>query len=165
MDFNDIIKSYDTPLFIYDCDKINKRISYLRNILCADICYAIKANTFVIKEIKDNIDRMEICSFGEYKICKENMCPSNKMVISGVNKNYEEINYIIENEENILRYTIESINQFKLLLDLSSKYKRKINIMPRITSGNQFGITYEELEYIIENKNEFFKSLLAENAS
>ena len=155
MDFNDIIKSYDTPLFIYDCDVIKKRISYLRNILCADICYAIKANTFVIKEIKDNIDRIEICSFGEYKICKENMCPSNKMVISGVNKNYEEINYIIENEDNILRYTIESINQFKLLLDLSSKYKRKINIMPRLTSGNQFGITYEELEYIIENKNEF----------
>ena len=155
MDFNNIIKNNGTPLFIYDCDKINKRISYLRSVLCADICYAIKANTFVIKEIKDNIDRIEICSFGEYKICKENKCPSDKMVISGVNKNYEEIKYIIENEENILRYTVESINQFKLLLDLSSKYKRKINIMPRITSGNQFGITYEELEYIIENKNEF----------
>ena len=27
MDFNNIIKKYGTPLFIYDCDKINKRIS------------------------------------------------------------------------------------------------------------------------------------------
>ena len=161
MDFNNIIKKYGTPLFIYDCDIVKKRISYLRNTLNTDICYAIKANTFIIKEVKDDIDRIEICSFGEYKICKENMCPSNKMVISGVNKNYEEIKYIIENEDNILRYTIESINQFKLLLDLSSKYKRKINIMPRLTSGNQFGITYEELvsinEHIkeIENKYNF----------
>lgn len=154
MNFNNIIKRYSTPLFIFDCDSINKRISYLKSVLCTDICYAIKANTFVIKEIKDSIDRIEICSFGEYKICKENNVPTTKMVISGVNKNYDEIKYIMEND-NVLRYTIESINQFNLLLKLTSKLKKKINILPRITSNNQFGITYEELEYIIKNKNEY----------
>ncbi len=154
MNFNNIVKEYTTPLFIFDCDKIKERISYLKSILNTDICYAIKANTFVIKEIKENIDRIEICSFGEYKICKENNVPSSIMVISGVNKNYEEIKYIMENDD-VLRYTIESINQFNLLLDLTNKLKKKINILPRITSYNQFGITYEELEYILQNKNEY----------
>ena len=88
-------------------------------------------------------------------ICKNNNVPANKMVLSGVNKSYEEFNYIFENETDILRYTIESIHQFELLKELSEKYKRKININPRITSGNQFGITYKELEYIIENLNEY----------
>ena len=103
----------------------------------------------------EEVERIEICSFGEYMICKNNNVPANKMVLSGVNKSYEEFNYIFENEKDILRYTIESIHQFELLKELSEKYKRKINILPRITSGNQFGITYKELEYIIENLNEY----------
>lgn len=155
MDYNKIIKEYSTPLFVYNINILKERIKYLRENLKGNLCYAIKANSFVIKEITEEVERIEICSFGEYMICKNNNVPANKMVLSGVNKSYEEFNYIFENEKDILRYTIESIHQFELLKELSEKYKRKINILPRITSGNQFGITYEELEYIIENLNEY----------
>lgn len=155
MDYNKIIKEYSTPLFVYNINILKERIKYLRENLKGNLCYAIKANSFVIKEITEEVERIEICSFGEYMICKNNNVPANKMVLSGVNKSYEEFNYIFENETDILRYTIESIHQFELLKKLSEKYKRKINILPRITSGNQFGITYEELEYIIENLNEY----------
>lgn len=155
MDYNKIIKEYSTPLFVYNINILKERIKYLRENLKGNLCYAIKANSFVIREITEEVERIEICSFGEYMICKNNNVPANKMVLSGVNKSYEEFNYIFENETDILRYTIESIHQFELLKTLSEKYKRKINILPRITSGNQFGITYEELEYIIENLNEY----------
>ncbi len=155
MDYNKIIKEYSTPLFVYNINILKERIKYLRENLKGNLCYAIKANSFVIKEITEEVERIEICSFGEYMICENNNVPANKMVLSGVNKSYEEFNYIFENEKDILRYTIESIHQFELLKELSEKYKRKINILPRITSGNQFGITYEELEYIIENLNEY----------
>lgn len=155
MDYNKIIKEYSTPLFVYNINILKERIKYLRENLKGNMCYAIKANSFVIREITEEVERIEICSFGEYMICKNNNVPANKMVLSGVNKSYEEFNYIFENETDILRYTIESIHQFELLKKLSEKYKRKINILPRITSGNQFGITYEELEYIIENLNEY----------
>lgn len=155
MDYNKIIKEYSTPLFVYNINILKERIKYLRENLKANLCYAIKANSFVIREITEEVERIEICSFGEYMICKNNNVPANKMVLSGVNKSYEEFNYIFENETDILRYTIESIHQFELLKELSEKYKRKINILPRITSGNQFGITYKELEYIIENLNEY----------
>lgn len=155
MDYNKIIKEYSTPLFVYNINILKERIKYLRENLKGNLCYAIKANSFVIREITEEVERIEICSFGEYMICKNNNVPANKMVLSGVNKSYEEFNYIFENETDILRYTIESIHQFELLKKLSEKYKRKINILPRITSGNQFGITYEELEYIIENLNEY----------
>ncbi len=155
MDYNKIIKEYSTPLFVYNINILKERIKYLRENLKGNLCYAIKANSFVIREITEEVERIEICSFGEYMICKNNNVPANKMVLSGVNKSYEEFNYIFENETDILRYTIESIHQFELLKELSEKYKRKINILPRITSGNQFGITYEELEYIIENLNEY----------
>ena len=155
MDYNKIIKEYSTPLFVYNINILKERIKYLRENLKGNLCYAIKANSFVIREITEEVERIEICSFGEYMICKNNNVPANKMVLSGVNKSYDEFNYIFENETDILRYTIESIHQFELLKELSEKYKRKINILPRITSGNQFGITYKELEYIIENLNEY----------
>ena len=48
----ELIQKYNTPLFIYDCNIIKERIKYLKSIFKKmDICYAIKANSFVIKEI------------------------------------------------------------------------------------------------------------------
>lgn len=155
MNYENILSKYSTPLFIYDCDKLEQRVNYLKNMLDTDLCYAIKANSFVIKEIEPLVSRIEICSYGEYMICKDNGVKNDKMVLSGVNKNYDEFEKIIKEENNILRYTIESITQFNMLKELSNKYKKNINILPRITSGNQFGITKEELYYIIENLTEF----------
>ena len=147
MNYENILSKYSTPLFIYDCDKLEQRVNYLKNMLDTDLCYAIKANSFVIKEIEPLVSRIEICSYGEYMICKDNGVKNDKMVLSGVNKNYDEFEKIIKEENNILRYTIESITQFNMLKELSNKYKKNINILPRITSGNQFGITKEELYY------------------
>ena len=66
MNYENILSKYSTPLFIYDCDKLEQRVNYLKNMLDTDLCYAIKANSFVIKEIEPLVSRIEICSYGEY---------------------------------------------------------------------------------------------------
>ena len=72
------------------------------------------------------------------------------MVISGVYKDYETIDYMIGKCDGIGYFTIESINQFELLDTLTKKYNKKINVLIRLTSGNQFGVSKEDFEYILE---------------
>ena len=75
------------------------------------------------------------------------------MVISGVHKDEPTIDRIMSNE-GIGKYTIESIEQFHLLEKLSKKYNRKVHVLIRLTSNNQFGVNEEEFKYILKNNKE-----------
>ena len=150
-----IKQTYDTPAYIFDINVLKNRIKYLKSKLPQNVklCYAIKANTFILKEIEDVIDRYEVCSPGEYYICKENDINPSKILISGVYKTPEVIKEMIESNESLNCYTIESIKQFNLIKEISNS--KNIDIMLRITSGNQFGINLEEAEEIIKNRSKY----------
>lgn len=159
----EIVKKTETPIYVYDIEKLKKRIEYIKNSLPKNIslCYAIKANSFIIKEINDNIDRFEVCSPGEYQICKETNVTMEKLVISGVNKTPESIEEMITNTPEIGHYTAESQEQFKLLDCLSKKYNKKINVLLRLTSGNQFGMNEEDIENIVKNREKYSNIFIA----
>jgi diaminopimelate decarboxylase len=54
----------------------------------------------------------------------------------------------------ISKYTMESMEHFKLLEKLSKKHNKKLNVLIRLTSNNQFGVNEEEFKEIIKkNKN------------
>ena len=148
-----IIKNFATPTYIFDIKELKNRISYLRNILPEKVklCYAIKANTFIVDDIEKDIDRFEVCSPGEYYICKEKSIDSKKILISGVYKTPEVINKMLETDSNINSYSIESLEQFELL----KNSKKNIDVLIRITSGNQFGINDYEAKEIIKNRTEY----------
>ena len=84
-----ILREYKTPLYCFDIIELQQRISQLRQQLPAKVkmCYAAKANTFILKEIEQDIDYYEICSPGELDICRHLDIPLNKVVLSGVYKN------------------------------------------------------------------------------
>jgi len=153
MDYGYIVKNFKTPLYIFNIDELIKRTRYLKEVFQCGIVYAVKANTFIPKEIEDEVERFEICSSGEFEICNKLGINHKKMVISGVYKDYESIDNMISNYD-IGKYTIESLEQFKLLEELSNKYNRQIHVLIRLTSNNQFGVNEEELKYIIKNKNQ-----------
>ena len=82
MNYDEIIKKNKTPLYIYNVDKLIKRIDYLKSIFnTSKLVYAIKANSFIVKEIEDFIDKYEICSMGEFDICNDLGINHNKMVL------------------------------------------------------------------------------------
>lgn len=154
MNYDQIIKKYGTPTFVYNTSTLNKRISYLKSKLPSDVnlVYAVKANTFIVKELADNVERFEICSKGEFDICNKLGIDHKKMVISGVNKDYNSIDEMLSKYDDIGKYTIESANQYKLLKEMCEKYNRTIHILIRITSGNQFGVTEDEAIEILKDK-------------
>ena len=151
----EIQEKYDTPAYVFDINVLRDRIKYLNKVLSdrIELCYAIKANAFVIKEIEDIIDRFEVCSPGEYKICEEKKIDPKKILISGVYKTPKVIEDMVKNTKDMNCYTIESMEQFELLKNIKSD--TIIPVMIRITSGSQFGVNEEEAVQIIANRLEY----------
>ncbi len=161
IDYKKVLKEYKPPLFIYDIDELNNRVNYVKKSMPNDIkiVYAIKANTFVVKEINSLVDKFEICSPGEFDICNNLNIDYKKMVISGVNKDEKFIEKLISNYD-IDRYTIESLEHYNILSKLSKKYSKKINVLIRLTSGNQFGVSENDFKYIIKNYDKNYLNIV-----
>jgi len=146
-----LIKKYGTPCYIYDETILEKRIRYLRSKFNNDykFIYAVKANSFILEFIDKYVDGYELCSFGEFEICKSLKLNERDFLISGVNKDYDSIDYIFKNS-NVDKFTIESINQYKLIEQCATKHNKKVNIFLRLTSGNQFGMSENDLDEVIK---------------
>lgn len=152
-----ILDQYQTPLYCFDINRLKARVSYFRSIFSENVklCYAAKANTFILKEISEDIDFYEICSPGEMEICERLEIPKHKIVLSGVYKEKSDIQHLIEDDECIAVYTVESLQQLLLLVELSQNCQHLIHVIIRLSSGNQFGVDKECLRYIIENRQHY----------
>ena len=140
MPYEDLINNFKTPMYVFDINKLVTRINYLKSKFTnKSLVYAVKANTFVAKELDKYVDKFEICSNGEFDICNKLNINHNKMVISGVYKDYESIDKMVKYD--IDRFTIESIEQFKLLESMCIKHKKNVHVLIILTSNNQFGVT------------------------
>ena len=153
---NELIEKVATPFYVFDIDTLKKRVNYLKEMMPGNVtlCYAMKANPFLVKEMGDVIDKYEVCSFGEYEICDVLDIPKEKLVISGVYKDEYSMRQILASK-NVGVYTIESVNQFKLLDKLTRELKQNIKLILRLTSDNQFGMEEVEVEEIIKNRENY----------
>lgn len=152
-----LINEVSTPFYVFDINVLRERIDYLNSMMPENVhlCYAMKANPFVVKEIDEIIEKYEICSYGEWNIAKKMGVSDSKMVISGVYKDEISMEDILNNYKNGEVFTIESLNQIELLNKLTKEKKKVINIILRLTSGNQFGMCEEEIIEILENRAKY----------
>lgn len=146
-----ILQDYPTPLYVFDINILKNRVAYLRSRLPkgVSLCYAIKANTFVVNDLYPKIEKLEVCSPGEMMLCLENGVDLSKVVVSGVYKTRDFIEKIVEEHSGVNCFTIESIQQYEMLTDFAKKYSKKISLLLRLTSGNQFGLDEEEIKKIV----------------
>lgn len=149
-----LIKNIKTPFYVFNIDKLHERINYLKENLPKNVrlCYAMKANSFILDRIDGLINKFEICSYGEFKIAEASQIDYSKMVISGVYKDEESMEEIITKYKHKEVITIESLNQIKLVDNITKKHKINVDVILRLTSNNQFGMTEAEIERILENR-------------
>ncbi|MGN0165299.1 MAG: diaminopimelate decarboxylase family protein [Lachnospiraceae bacterium] len=162
----ELINEIGTPAFIFDERILCERINYLREKLPEEVkmCYAVKANTFIIPGVESKVERLEICSPGEYAICKKYGVASSQMVISGVNKSENFIEKVVANaieEDESCRgiFTVESTEHARILQRVAEKSAVKLKVLLRLSSGNQFGMDEEELTEIIVRNSERYPNL------
>ena len=92
-DFNVLAQKYGSPFYLIDKTEAIKRVKEIQNALPknARLCYAIKANAFLIDFFKSEDILFEVCSPGELSICEKIGLNSGKIVFSGVVKTFEDI--------------------------------------------------------------------------
>ncbi|MGY3756709.1 diaminopimelate decarboxylase family protein [Helcococcus kunzii] len=159
---SDIMKGSSKSFYVFDIEKLHQRIDYIKEKLPnhLEFCYAVKANTFITEFIIDKVERFEICSPGEAKICKLQGVPYSKMVISGVYKDPYFIRELVNDKDFDGIFTIESMGQFELIKKYVDEYKRKVNLLLRLTNDSQFGMDISDIEEIVEQRNDEFINLL-----
>jgi len=136
------LAQFPTPFYLFDAEILSAQISHIRALLPAhvELCYAMKANAFITDKAASEVERIEACSPGEVRICQACGVPDAKIVISGVHKDAELMRELVTEHPAIARYTVESIAQFDLLEQVAREAGRRISILIRLTSGNQFGV-------------------------
>lgn len=146
---------YSSPAFVFDIGALFDRVLKIKDILSSGssnpirLCYSIKANPFIVGQMSVLADYIEVCSPGELAICKELEIPGEKIIYSGVHKDFEDINEALS--MNVAEITAESYNQFNLIANCVEKNNYHANILLRLTSKNQFGMGKEDIERCIRD--------------
>ena len=143
-----------TPSFVFDTDILKKRAGWIKEMIHpAKLCFAIKANPFLVEALEPQADRYEVCSPGEFHICVERKLPMEKIVLSGVNKEYEDVRYAME--QGVIHYTAESRSQLELVSRCADELDRQVELLLRVTSGNQFGMSEADVTECIRDRVKF----------
>ena len=153
---NRLLQENKTAFYVFDIEKLKARIAHLQAALPPEVvlCYAVKANTFITKELIDTIHRFEVCSPGEAEICRAVGVPSENMVISGVYKTPEVMEAMVADSGFHPIYTVESLEQYELFRRLAKQYGRTLPLLLRLTNGSQFGINKGDIEAIVARRGE-----------
>ena len=110
---------------------------------------------FLLKQIRFYfiVYRVEVCSPGELEICIALGIDPSSIIYSGVMKEETDITRAITYGAGIL--TCESIRHARLESKVALSQGKKVDVILRLSSGNQFGMSLTDIEYIISNPDEF----------
>ncbi len=142
---------YGTPLYVFDLDILKEQTGRIREKLGTEtgLCYAMKANPFLTEQMAELTDRIEVCSRGEFEICRHLGIPPEKLLISGLLKKKEDIEAILEYCGGRCAYTVESVRQFHYLAEWSDARAVSLRLYLRLTGGDQFGMDEATLRNVI----------------
>ncbi len=146
-----------TPFYVYDTDVFEEEIRYLKKELGSgtQLTYSMKANPFLVKKAEPLVSRIEVCSFGEFQICRELRIPPEKLLISGVLKKREDLMEIVRYAGSSAIYTAESPGQLRLLEAAGHDRMVELPVLLRLTSGNQFGMDEETVLEIWQTRAKY----------
>lgn len=149
-----LLQEGNTPAYLFDLSILRQKILRLKEkIGTAELCFAMKANPFLTGSMDALADKFEVCSPGEFLICRKEGILAEKIVLSGVNKQREEVEEALD--YGVVTFTAESRNQLSLLQECARKVGKKIQVLLRLTSGNQFGMDEAAIRDIYEHREEF----------
>ena len=159
-----------TPYYVFDTDEFAKRAAMIRAALdCKGgrripLCFSIKANPFLLHRLPEGLDHVEVCSPGELEICIALGVKPESIIYSGVMKEKCDIERAVSYGARIL--TCESIRHATLISEVMFEgmpegaheaeiTETKAHVILRLTSGNQFGMSLDDIEYILSHPDEF----------
>ena len=149
----------DTPYYFFDADIFKHNIIELKRLLpeTVKICYAMKSNTWLAEHAYGTADYIEICSAGELFIARRMGIPDNVIVADGVCRTRTELKNLAESS--LHRIVLESVRQAEIFSSYAQEAGQVKDVLLRISSGNQFGMSRQDIEYIVSRQNKEFSTL------
>lgn len=173
MDYLKLAETYQTPLFVYDFDKISAQFLALKEAFKARkslLCYALKANSnlSILHHLSLLGSGADCVSIGEVRRALKAQIAPYKIIFSGVGKQENEIMEALESD--ILLLNVESQAELSLIAKIAKdmRIKARISIRvnpdinakthPYISTGlreNKFGVDIEVAKsmYIFASKH------------
>ena len=141
----------ETPCYIFDIDEAKARIALIRQKLPGiPLTFSVKANSFIVKEIEESVDHIEVCSPGELEICRQLRIAPEKIIYSGVMKEEADLRDAVRYGSGIV--TAESEQQLALIDRIAREEGKAIRVLLRVSSGNQFGMDPRDIIRIMESR-------------
>lgn len=145
----------ETPFYVFDEGACVSRVTMVKQKVESwggKLCFAIKANPFLIPVLLPLVDKFEVCSPGELEICRKYQVPGEKILFSGVVKTESDIRKALAYPVGVM--TLESKQHWELLKHVLAEeadtHDDRVRIMPRLSSGAQFGMERDEIRDIME---------------
>lgn len=154
----EILREYATPAYVFDLDALRERVETIQKCLQqkqVKLCYAMKANPFLVGAMEGLVERFEVCSPGEFRICERQKLPIEHLVISGVNKEPADMFRIAAKYQGRGIFTVESLQQLELLASCARESGYPLKVLVRISSGNQFGVDFEQAKEVFASKEKY----------
>ena len=151
----DIAREFGTPSFVFDTGAFERRWRAIRDIWGEEIglCFAIKANPFLIPTAAGLGGKLEVCSPGELDICKALGIDPSIIVFSGVNKTAESVHDACDFGVGVL--TAESLHHIDLIEAEGGARNEILPVLPRLNAGSQFGMSRSDLMWLVEQRGRF----------
>ena len=148
---------FGTPLYLFDLDCIRDRVQRFRDAFRGEIglTYSMKTNPFLTLEMSRQVERIEVCSMGEFRICRDLEIPAEKLYISGVLKIRNDLMEILEYGQDTARYTAESPLQLKMLSEWADAHEKTLRVYPRLTNDSQFGMDEDTILGLIKDRKNY----------
>lgn len=179
MDFHSLAQRYQTPLYVYDFDKLKENFLGFKDAFAGRkslICYALKANSnlSLLSFLASLGAGADCVSIGEVKKALLAGIPKYKIIFSGVGKRDDEIEEALR--EDILFLNLESFEEMKRVEKIAKELGKKARISvrvnpnidakthPYISTGlyeNKFGVEIEVAKemYIYAKASSFLEAV------
>ena len=144
-----------TPCYLFSAEDFKKRISLIKKGLPdAELAFSVKANPFLLCCLPDKeiISHVEVCSPGELEIVKSLKIDAGRIIYSGVMKEEKDVHEAYAYGAGIM--TAESIRHFELISREALKGDRVPRVLLRLSSGNQFGMSEEDILKLLSERDE-----------
>lgn len=135
-----LAEKYETPLFVYDVEKIRENARAFVNTFArlgvnAQVAYASKAFSSIamLQVAKQENLSLDVVSEGELYTALQANFPTDKIHMHGNNKNSAELKMAVKH--NIGCIVIDNFYEIDLLEDILVNYQREMDVLIRVTPG------------------------------
>lgn len=144
-----------TPAYVFSTDLFRKRAELVRSAFGEKVglCFSIKANPFLLADLPEIFDKIEVCSPGELTICEKTHADMEKIIFSGVNKTAPDVERAMT--DGVGTFTAESLLHVRLIDESARKHGKKVPLLLRLTGGSQFGMDEADILQVVRDRAQY----------